>query len=98
MSGIISTRGASVHQAIANRTPFRTHGALSADASAYSGTGVLPEPYVTALRNERPEYVVYSYSTPIAWWSEAHGWTIPAVKYSATTSRHQSTARIATTL
>jgi len=37
-------------------------------------------------------YVVYSYATPIAWYN-GEIWTIPADKYSVTTSRHQSIAR-----
>lgn len=37
-------------------------------------------------------YAVYSYSTPIAWYS--HGtWTVPDVRYSVTTTRHQNAAR-----
>lgn len=40
-------------------------------------------------------YVVYSYSTPIAWWDATTGWVIPDVKYSPTTSRHQSNVRLA---
>lgn len=35
-------------------------------------------------------FVVWSYSTPIAWWSPKFGWVAPAVKYSKTTSRHQN--------
>lgn len=35
--------------------------------------------------------VIYSYATPIAWLDEEHGWIVPRVTYSATTStRHQS--------
>jgi hypothetical protein len=33
-------------------------------------------------------YAVYSYATPIAWHANGQ-WTIPPVKYSVTTSRHQ---------
>lgn len=40
-------------------------------------------------------YVVYSYRTPIAWWDATTGWVIPDVKYSPTTSRHQSIVRLA---
>ena len=35
-------------------------------------------------------YVVYSYATPIAWYSNATGeWYYDDIKHSATTSRHQ---------
>lgn len=97
----ISTRGMAVQTAIASRDTFTTHGALHArerDARIAGAVGELPFEYVEKFNAELPTYVVFSYATPIAWWSAAHGWTIPAVKYSATTSRHQSTARIATTL
>lgn len=46
----------------------------------------------TALRNDRPTYIVWSYSTPIMWWSEASGWVVPNIKYSSTTSHHQTYA------
>ncbi len=34
-------------------------------------------------------YVVYSYSTPIAWWSKGYGWHKAEQEFSATTSKHQ---------
>lgn len=35
--------------------------------------------------------VIYSYSTPIAWFDVQYGWTIPAESYSTTTSgKHQT--------
>ena len=37
-----------------------------------------------------PSYVVSSYETPIAWWSEDQGWCIPPDSYSVTTRQHQS--------
>lgn len=58
-------------------------------------TGRLPQDRVAGfLRATDAEdfYAVYSYGTPIAWF--AHGtWTVPEVKYSVTTSRHQSAVR-----
>ena len=53
--------------------------------------GSLPREYVEELERVRargPAYVVVSYATPAAWWSESEGWTVPPVKYSATTSKH----------
>lgn len=35
-------------------------------------------------------FVVWSYATPIGWWSRKWGWEAPRVKYSPTTTRHQS--------
>jgi hypothetical protein len=43
----------------------------------------------------RIRYVVYSYATPIAWVRDNGEWVVPAEKYSATTSRHQSIVRMA---
>jgi len=42
---------------------------------------------------QQAQYVVYSYETPIAWYTHGVGWTVPKVKYSATTARHQSVVR-----
>lgn len=70
--------------------PFRTHGALRAEQwpSPYS-LGWLPYTYARAYTSDRPIYAVYSYDTPIAWYG-LRGWVIPAVKYSRTTTKHQS--------
>jgi hypothetical protein len=37
---------------------------------------------------KRADYVIWSYSTPIAWRTDGE-WHAPEVKYSVTTSRHQ---------
>ena len=58
-------------------------------------TGSLPPDECDRLRQaiaERPTYIVYSYNTPIGW-LESDGWHIPDVRYSVTTSRHQSKLR-----
>lgn len=52
--------------------------------------GMLPGTYELP---EKPRYVVYSYATPIAWVDSQGFVTIPAVKYSATTSRGQHLCR-----
>lgn len=58
--------------------------------------GRLPEPWREQFYcRSRGDYVVYSYNTPIAWWTPETGWVIPDVKYSPTTSRHQSIVRLA---
>jgi hypothetical protein len=38
-------------------------------------------------------YVVMSYATAIAWWTERTGWVAPDVWYSPTTWRHQGLVR-----
>lgn len=55
--------------------------------------GDLPEPYRTDIVTDRPVYVVWSYSTPIAWITNAGQCVIPDVKYSPTTSNHQGLCR-----
>ncbi len=97
----INTRGTAVRDAIAARRVFDTHGSFygrPADGDGYLGFlggGVLPDEWRGRFRVEKPSFVVFSYATPVAWWSEFHGWTVPPVKYSATTSRHQSQVRMA---
>ena len=41
------------------------------------------------------DYVIYSYSTPIAWLRGDGEWAMPQAKYSVTTTRHQTTIRAA---
>lgn len=73
-----------------NRTPFKTSGALS------GGPGVNYLPRASQLPPEYAAsaldavYAVWSYDTPIAWENPDGTWTVPDVKYSVTTSRHQS--------
>jgi hypothetical protein len=54
--------------------------------------GRLPSDIVATFAREEPDYIIYSYGTPIAWHGK-FGWTLPAIKYSSTTSRHQSIVR-----
>jgi hypothetical protein len=87
----LTTRGRETAEAIRDREPFTTSGALWAVPGDH-GTGRLPEPwlaqYNAAWLARELDYVVYSYATPIAWHTAA-GWTFPDVKYSPTTSHHQ---------
>jgi len=84
---------------IAQRIDFTSHGALSSRtytsddfAPNYYG-GQLPREHLDALiaaHKAGTVYVVFSYETPIAWYSEHNNtWTIPNVKYSITTTQHQ---------
>ena len=80
---------------IANRVEFQGSN-LRGSWDLWPSRGVLPSHYVDILREDADNsdgdglYVIYSYSTPIAWWTESRGWTVPPVKYSRTTTRHQS--------
>lgn len=80
---------------IASLTPFETKGALAGRLEWYpASTGQLPADWREQLRkdidgSDGSSYIVYSYATPIAWHTEAFGWTVPDAKYSVTTSRHQ---------
>lgn len=53
----------------------------------------LPEVWRADWQETLPiAYAVYSYGTPIAWFTGTE-WVVPMVTYSATTNRHQSTVR-----
>jgi hypothetical protein len=54
--------------------------------------GQLDQNNIMNLKKDEPSYIVYSYATPIAWFGKI-GWVLPAIKYSQTTSRHQSIVR-----
>lgn len=76
------------------KVPFHSYGALSARAFTgndylWAPRGQLPVVWHDPFVHDAPLYVVYSYDTPIAWFSPLRGWVVPQRKYSATTSRHQ---------
>lgn len=74
-----------------NREAFKTGGALQGGPEPLQGypvKGSLPEEFYDSVNHA--VYTVYSYDTPIAWENADGTWTTPAVKYSVTTSRHQS--------
>lgn len=86
-----------ITEAIQERDKFRS-GPLRAHSLSpgyLPGTGDLPDEWAILLRAEQPSYIIISYRTPIAWWSERLGWTVPEVTYSVTTSRHQNAVRAA---
>jgi hypothetical protein len=84
--------------ALASLQSFRTSGALRGESfgncppGAYIEAGRLPNPWRRLLRDaEGIAYVVFSYATPIAWLDAATGvWVCVDVKFSQTTSCHQS--------
>jgi hypothetical protein len=80
---------------IASRIAFtgnNLYGVLGSLDSVIYDTGRLPDEYEQQLRLDQPDYIVYSYGTPIAWHSNS-GWFMPNCKYSVTTSKHQGYVR-----
>lgn len=92
-----------IELAIDDRQPFK-YGNMSGRwvQDEYDLTnGILPMEYWRALKKDLstlPRYVVFSYDTPIGWakgeQSKAE-WVIPDVRYSVTTTHHQTVLRIA---
>lgn len=76
---------------IAKLVPFRS-GNFDADTYARHGFGYLPDVWQKEFTADNApdgpgvDYVVYSYSTPIAWHTVGKGWTVPTVSYSSTTA------------
>lgn len=56
----------------------------------YPEFGQLPGAWQATVQ-VNADYIVYSYTTPIAWHEPGIGWVRPLVTYSATTTRHQRT-------
>jgi len=80
---------------IANRVAFtgnNLYGVVTPYDSVTYTTGQLPIEFQDQLKLDRPDFIVYSYSTPIAWHSNS-GWFMPNCKYSVTTSKHQNYVR-----
>lgn len=78
---------------IANRIGFVGNNFYGVLANLNHQTyGQLDHMHIGILTSENPDYIVYSYGTPIAW-HHAGGWSLPAIKYSVTTSKHQSLVR-----
>lgn len=91
------TRG-KIYKAIMSGTDFES-GAMT--ASHEVSVGRLDEEWRDVLFTDSPDYIVYSYATPIAWHVPDDGddggerWVIPDVRYSSTTTRHQNIVRTA---
>jgi len=89
---------AKINNAVENRVPFKANGSLDGVDYYISTIGYLPETYAAMFYDHAKHgavdmYIVRSYFTPIAWWTEAHGWIVPRVSYSVTTSQHQTAVR-----
>jgi hypothetical protein len=75
-------------KAIAAGQDFDTSGALKGrSGEAPWSWGRLDYDHRASVKDA--DYVIYSYQTPIAWRTQGQ-WHTPNVKYSVTTSRHQS--------
>lgn len=83
-------------RAIRERTPFRTGGSLRGVAGNPGGVARLNNLECARYFNDadRIDYVVLSYSTPIAWHTAA-GWHVVEQKFSVTTTNQQSAVRAA---
>jgi len=80
--------------AIRNRQPFdasHLHGRTGSHGAGWASNDLS-----NAERESlaAADYVVLSYDTPIAW-HDVLGWKMPNLRYSLTTSQHQSTVRVA---
>lgn len=67
--------------------------AAEVSPDSWGAFGQLPEDWKRTLRARWAHigYVVFSYSTPIAWFDrDANAWIVPDHTYSVTTTRHQS--------
>lgn len=86
---------------ISNRHEFQ-HGNIGGWESFHGvSAGRLPDEWRCQFNQDTFEsehsdlefYAVTSYGTPIAWYLQGKGWTIPDTRYSPTTSAHQGIAR-----
>jgi len=86
-------------QIISQMIPFNAgamRGRVVNQGAWVDNTGQLPPEYAKEIREGNPEYIVFSYETPIMWHDAVTGkWRFPRVKYSATTSSHQQHAEYA---
>lgn len=91
---------AQVTSYVASRSDFVSNSGNATRYEYMPSTGRLPQEWVEQLRKDidaaraagETVYVVFSYATPVAWCVSGQ-WTIPAVKYSSTTSGFQNRVR-----
>jgi hypothetical protein len=101
MSSMSTITNKQVPSFVASRSDFKSNSGSAARYSYCPSTDRLPQEWVEQLRKDidaaraadEKVYVVFSYATPIAWCA-AGQWTIPAVKYSVTTSKFQGLVRM----
>lgn len=86
-----------IERGVSKLEPF-THGNVSGawfDTGRNVPTGQMPDRTLIADGTVGAVYVVFSYRTPIAWYSPLTGWTQPDTRYSMTTTNHQSVTAFA---
>lgn len=90
-----------IQAAVDSFKPIIGHGSLAArfvQDRPYGGWGMLPQAEAEILERSIKRcgqvFVVWSYDTPIGWRDDM-GWRVPDVRYSVTTSSHQSVVRAA---
>lgn len=93
MSKKLASMSIAVAEAIRDREPFQTSGALRAESRRLgawdSGRLYGPDLDRFYLDAANITYVVFSYATPIAWVANGVPYRVRA-KFSMTTSKHQS--------
>ena len=82
---------------IMTRQEFKAS-ALSGGFKVYApDTGRLNDEEIAKIKETTREaggaYFVYSYGTPIAWFTPFQGWYVVSQKFSVTTSKHQNLVR-----
>ena len=74
---------------VARREPFTGSNLRGGSSWGVGSFGLLPLHWRDVFVADAPDYVVWSYETPVAWHGR-RGWVVPPVKYSRTTIRHVS--------
>lgn len=98
----LTTRSIRTAEAIRDREEFNTSGSMMArsltSGSSPWGAGRLAGADLDAYRRDMGSmsYIVWSYSTPIAWYvAKDKRWHIVAQKFSPTTTKHQGNLYLA---
>lgn len=96
MARKIAQRSDAARQRIANRQPFETYGNMAGVTFWYT-SGYLSGRARDAwdIDKHTADYVVLSYSTPIAWHVPGAGWTYVGRRFSASTATAQAQVRYA---
>lgn len=88
-----------IQDAIRDLQNFKAPATLTGEWSDYVGfTGHLGSELQDLMRKHAKSgdiYIVRSYATPIAWYTEHHGWYETGEKHSITTTNHQHAISLA---
>ena len=98
----VTTTVADAAPLIAARRPFvaggRAYGVANFRGTAEAHTvGRLTPEWAAAFDAAEIDYVVYSYLTPIAWFTSAGEWVRPPLKYTVSTTAHQRSLHLIST-